>query len=64
MLQAQLHGKAPSELTWSEDMLTSNIFGLLKYLSTPGSPKEIDANLFFSARNPLQNRSGANYRGS
>ncbi|SDT10364.1 hypothetical protein SAMN05444162_3093 [Paenibacillaceae bacterium GAS479] len=35
MIQAQLHGKAPSELTWSEDILTSSVFGLLKYLSTP-----------------------------
>ncbi|GIQ69555.1 hypothetical protein DUZ99_18680 [Xylanibacillus composti] len=35
MIQAQLYGKAASELTWSEDVLTSNIFGLLKYLSTP-----------------------------
>ncbi len=35
MIQAQLYGKAASELTWSEDVLTSNIFGLLKYVSTP-----------------------------
>lgn len=41
MIQAQLHGKAPSELTWSEDILTSNIFGLLKYLSTPETTVDI-----------------------
>ncbi|WP_141335925.1 hypothetical protein [Paenibacillus sp. tmac-D7] len=35
MLQAQLYGKTSSELTWSEDILTSNIFGMLKYLSSP-----------------------------
>lgn len=35
MLVAELKGKVPSKLANSEDLLTSSIFGSLKYLSSP-----------------------------
>lgn len=36
MLQASLHGKLPSKLERSEDVLTSNVLGMFEFLSTPG----------------------------
>ncbi|WP_018922775.1 hypothetical protein [Salsuginibacillus kocurii] len=35
MLQSILHGKVPSVLVRSEDVLTSSVFGLLSYISSP-----------------------------
>jgi len=35
MLIAELEGKIPSKLKNSEDLLTSFVFGILKYLSSP-----------------------------
>lgn len=35
MLIAELEGKIPSKLKNSEDLLTSSVFGILKYLSSP-----------------------------
>lgn len=35
MLTAELKGKVPSKLANSEDLLTSSVFGSLKYLSSP-----------------------------
>jgi len=54
MIQAQLHGKAPSGLTWSEDMLTSSIFGMLKYLSSPETTINILQNSVNLENDPLK----------
>lgn len=53
MMQGQIYGKVPSELAWSEDVLTSTVFGALKYISSPNLISSILSNSMNLDNKPL-----------
>jgi len=57
MLQAMIHGKLTREEEGLEDLLTSNTFGLMKYLP----PKAVLLPFLSLARDPLRDRSLASW---